>query len=167
MQLIPIVITHQSVTSKMASYLDSLLRPIVQRSMYSTNFIHGADFMKKLYQYSTIERRLRPQTLFVTIKILHFNALTTHSNMLNTLENFLRDTLINPTIDTMSIKKFIDLMGVFLRNNYFYYDNIIYRFVRGGPQQMPIIETLSNMFIGTWQKMLIQELSLQNEFFGR
>lgn len=165
--LVPIVIAHRSQTSKMALYLDSLLQPIVQRSMYSTNFIDGADFMRKLYQYGYMERRLRPQTVFVTMKILHFDALTTHSNMLITLEGFLRDTLVNPTIENMSIKKYIELMGLFLKNNYFHYNGIMYRFVRGGPKHMSIMKTLSNMFIGTWQKILSEELSLQNEFFGR
>ena len=101
------------------------------------------------------------------MKIQQFDRITTHFNMLLALEGFLRDTLVSPNIGTMSIQKFVELTGLCLKNNRFYYDGVVYRFVRGGPKQMPIIETLSNMFIHSWQKILVQELALQREFCGR
>jgi hypothetical protein len=101
------------------------------------------------------------------MKISHFNAIATHSNMLLALEGFLHDALISPCIENMTIKQFVYLTELFLRNNRFYYDGVIYRFVKGGPDHMPIMETLSIVFIHKWQKLLVQELSLHNEFFGR
>ena len=161
------VIADRSATSKIAHHLDTLLRPIVQRSTDSHSFADGADFMRRLYQYGYSERRFRVHTLLVSIKIEQFDTIATHSNVLLALEGFLRDTLVSPNIDNMSIQKFVELTSLFLRNNRFYYDGILYRFVKGGPKHMPIIETLSNVFAHAWQKVLVQELSLQNEFFGR
>lgn len=161
------MIAHRSATSNIAQYLDGLLRPIVQRSIYSTRFANGADFMRKFHQYGYMERRLRPHTLFVSMKILHFDTITTHMNMLSTLEGFLQDALIGPNMDKITIRKFLDLTGIFLKNNRFYYEGTIYRFVRGGPNQLPFVQTLSNMFTYTWEKVLIRELSLTTEFFGR
>ena len=123
--------------------------------------------MRKLVQYGHQERQLRAHTLLVSMQILHFDTIATYSDLLLTLADFLQDALLSPTMEEMSIRRFVELTDLFLRNNRFYYDGVIYRFARGGPTHMSIIETLSNIFVDPWQKILVHELSLQDEFFGR
>lgn len=167
MTLVPIVVAKQTITSRMGQYLEKLLRPIIDRSIQSTVFPDGAHFMRKLYHYGYTERRLRSDTIFVSIKILDFTTIATHANILIQLEAFLLDNLVTPCIENIALKKFLDLTRLFLRNNLFYYEGDLYRFVKGGPDDWPIFDTLSTIFIYHWQKRLVQELSLQNDFFGR
>ncbi|CAF2924522.1 unnamed protein product [Rotaria sp. Silwood2] len=51
--------------------------------------------------------------------------------------------------------------------NRFYYNGKIYRFSKGGPANVPLIQTLSEMFATQWQKSLRDECNRRNEFLGR
>ena len=61
----------------------------------------------------------------------------------------------------------IELTQLFLRNNHFYYNNTIYRYARGSPECLGLSETLSNIYLYQWQKLLLNKLSIGGELFGR
>jgi hypothetical protein len=88
--------------------------------------------------------------------------------MLNVLERFLRDSLVAPGIGNLSIQKLIDLTALFLNHNRFFYNNQIYRCIKGGPNSLPLTNTLSQIYAYQWENILLNELSiLGKEFFGR
>ncbi|CAF5022324.1 unnamed protein product, partial [Rotaria socialis] len=145
------------------------LRPMIQAFISSNIFRNGTDFIQKLNQYFEDDngKRLRSTTKFVTIKILNFPHMVSHDIMLNAFQDFLRDYIIVPDIENLSLGKIFRLTSVFLHNNRFYYNNKIYRFVKGGPISLPFMETLTNMYLFQCFKSLAQTTVLKNEFYGR
>ena len=72
------ITSEHSATSKIAKYLNRLLRPFVDRITRSETFYDEGDFMQRLFYYTYNKQRLRSTTLFCTIKISKFlyNAFT-------------------------------------------------------------------------------------------
>ncbi|CAM4946829.1 unnamed protein product [Rotaria socialis] len=165
----PVIASQKSATSRLASYLEQSLRPMIQAFISSNIFRNGTDFIQKLNQYFEDDngKRLRSTTKFVTIKILNFPHMVSHDIMLNAFQDFLRDYIIVPDIENLSLGKIFRLTSVFLHNNRFYYNNKIYRFVKGGPISLPFMETLTNMYLFQCFKSLAQTTVLKNEFYGR
>jgi len=133
----------------------------------STTFLNGADFIRKLNHYTEIKHRLRPTTIFATIKIPNFHTMVPHGTMLIALKDFLNQYLAVPHIENISINRIIHLTSLFLHNNRFYYDHKIYRFIKGGPRTLSFTETLSHIYVSQWERLLFKELSIRNEFYGR
>ncbi|CAF4561267.1 unnamed protein product [Rotaria sp. Silwood2] len=164
----PVVVTQHSATARLAHFLDQLLRPVVERQLASTTFVNGADFIRKLNDYiEQPQHRLRPTTQFVTIKISNFYTMVAHGTMLIALQDFLTNYLIMPTINNISMGRIIRLTALFLHNNRFYYDHKIYRFAKGSPMSFPLTETLCNCYILQWQKLLVQQPLIRDQFYGR
>ncbi|CAF4419006.1 unnamed protein product, partial [Rotaria magnacalcarata] len=66
------------------------------------------------------------------------------------------------------ITKIVRLTSLFLHNNRFYYDGKIYRFIKGGPSNSGLIETISNIYLNLMDNFLINQSSTkQNELYGR
>ncbi|CAF4263230.1 unnamed protein product, partial [Rotaria sordida] len=166
MELLPFIISQHSVTSKIGKYLNRLLRPFADNIMKSTTFRHEADLIKKLNHYASMEHRLNSTTLFCTIKILNFNVLDIHKNMIDTVAYVLQDHPQTTNIlKHISINTIKNLLQLFLYNNIFYYNDKIYTFTKGSPNAMPLTDTLSNIYIFEWQKLILKNIK-QNELFG-
>jgi hypothetical protein len=154
-------------TFRLGQFLDKLLRPIIQDHRKATTFVNGADFIQKFNYYTEGKHRLRPTTIFATIKILNFNTMVPHGPMLIALEDFLSQKLVIPYVENLSIHRILHLTSLFLHNNRFYYQNKIYRFIKGGPNSFSFTETLSNIYVFQCEQILFKELSIRNEFYGR
>ncbi|CAF1172792.1 unnamed protein product [Rotaria sordida] len=164
----PVVVARHSATTRLAYFLEKILRPTIERELDSTTFHNGTDFIRKLNDY--IEQSghgLRPTTNFVTITISNFYTMVDHDTMLLAFRDFLRDTCRLPTLQNISLNKVFLLTTLFLRNNLFYYDHKIYRFTKGSPTNFPITETLAIMYILPWLKALFRQPILEKEFYGR
>ncbi|CAF4567441.1 unnamed protein product [Rotaria sp. Silwood2] len=81
--LVPIITSKQSATWKIGKYLNQLLRPFADEKLHSTTFYNDADFIRKFNHYANTEHRLRPTTLFCTIKISNFYTMDIHKNMID------------------------------------------------------------------------------------
>ncbi len=169
----PVVVVEHSATSQLAQFLDKLLRPIFQRQMEHTTFKNGSDFMRKLIQYIDNDDKRDKQyqfhskTIFTTITISNFFTLASHYTMQQILQDFFRDNLVAHVNDKISMNHIFQLTKLFLSNNHFYYNNTIYRYARGSPECLGLSETLSNIYIFQWQKLLLNKLSIGGELFGR
>ncbi|CAF4210878.1 unnamed protein product, partial [Adineta steineri] len=161
--------SKSSIPPRLSQFLDELLRPITQRAIEPTTFINGIDFLKKLNLYINDKKNdFNSKTMLVTITIKNYHTMIPHGKMLTTLENFLNDQLgYSAFVGNISQGKALDLTGLFLRNNYFYYNNKIYRCTRGSPKGLVLSETLCHIYAFHWQKLLLEKLSLQTQFFGR
>ncbi|CAF5080391.1 unnamed protein product [Rotaria sp. Silwood1] len=167
LSLVPIVTSQYSTTWKMAKYLNKLLRPYADGVLRSTSFTDETDFIRKLYRYAIIERRLRPSTLFCTIKITNFCTLEEHKEMIDVIGYFLQDNLATNKLETLTIQTIRNLLHLFLHNNIFTYKNSIYKFTKGSPNTIPLTETLSNIYLFVWQKKILKEVNQNIELFGR
>ncbi|CAF1285263.1 unnamed protein product [Rotaria sp. Silwood1] len=167
LSLVPIVTSQYSTTWKIAKYLNKLLRPYANGVLRSTSFTDETDFIRKLYRYATIERRLRPSTLFCTIKITNFCTLEEHKEMIDVIGYFLQDNLATNKLEPLTIQTIRNLLHLFLHNNIFSYKNSIYKFTKGSPNTLPLTETLSNIYLFVWQKKILKEVNQNIELFGR
>ncbi|CAF4393517.1 unnamed protein product, partial [Rotaria sordida] len=106
--------------------------------------------IRKLNHYTKAERRLRPTTLFCTIKITHFYTLDEHQNMLDVIGYFLPDNLATNKLESLLIQTIRNLLYLFVYNNIFYYKDNIYKCTKGSPNIMALTETLSNIYLFVW-----------------
>jgi len=161
------IVSQHSVTSNIAKYINQCLRPFADNKMKALTFRDEADFMQKLNYYAYNEHRLTPTTFFCTIKITNFYTLDDHQTMIDTIISFLRDHSVNNKIDRISIMTMKNLLQLFLYNNVFCYHNIIYTIDKGSPNTMALSDTLSNIYLFDWQKMILKEVGRKYELFGR
>ncbi|CAF3974076.1 unnamed protein product [Rotaria sordida] len=164
----PVVVAQHSETIRIAHFLDELLRPDVRRELDQFTFVNGVDFIRKLNDYiETPGCIFRPTTNFITITISNFYSMVDHDTMLSSFQYYLKDPCKLRTINGISISKIYELTTLFLRNNRFYYDDKIYRFVKGSPRSFPFTETLATLYVLSWFKSLFRQPSLEKEFYGR
>lgn len=165
--MIPHIVSYHSITSKIARYVNQLLRSYTNAKMKLLTFSDEADFIQKLYHYTYNQYRLKSTTLFCTIQITNYLTLDEHQRMIDTIIYFLQDTSVNNKINHVSIMTIKNLLQLVLYNNLFRYDKTIYTIMKGGPHSMSLCQTLANIYLFDWQKMILEEVQRHNELFGR
>ena len=163
----PVVASQSSMTSRLARFLDKLLRPVIERQAQATTVRNGADFLRKFNEYIEPKHRFQPGTYFITINISNWSTMVEHGSMLITMRDFLNQSLPTPFLENISVNQIVQLTSLFLHHNRFYYDNKIYRFMKGSPNSFPLTKTLSNIYLYQWQQVLFREPLLRDEFYGR
>ncbi|CAF4675521.1 unnamed protein product, partial [Rotaria socialis] len=165
----PMIMTTQyNATYRLGKFLNQLLQPVIDIHQQGRIFHNGTDFLEKIHNYIDQYNRLRSTTNFVTITIKNFYHLAPHDILLSTLLDFFMKFYHLPVVENIHITKIVRLTSLFLHNNRFYYDGKIYRFIKGGPSNSGLIETLSNIYVNRMEKFLIDQSSTkQNEFYGR
>ncbi|CAF5172510.1 unnamed protein product, partial [Rotaria magnacalcarata] len=165
--LVPYITSKHSPTWRIGKYLNELLRPFVDKNLSTTTFRDELDFMRKLNDYVYVERHLQPTTLFCSIRISNYYTLDVHKSMIDTVGYFLEDNLVTNKLEQVTIQTIKNLLHIFLYNNVFYYKDQIYTLTKGSPNTMPLSDTLSNIFLFTWQNKILKEIKSKNEFFRR
>jgi len=169
---------HHSVTSKIARYLQQLIRPLIFRHINSRTFVNEADFIEKLNSYTNKEHHLHSTTLFATIKITNYHTMVSHESMVYSLSDFLFDhtatnklhytllrTMNQP--QSISIETITKLTELYLKNNMFYYNGKIYELKKGGPNSLLLSEILSNIYLFPYEKKIFDDPKLETELCGR
>lgn len=123
--------------------------------------------MQKLYHYAYNQQRLKPTTLFCSMRITNFYALAPHTSFIDTIVHFLQDNVAMNRIDHVHISTIRNLLQLFLLNNIFVYDEKIYTINRGSPSTIPLSTTLADIYLCEWQKKLVRELDREQYLFGR
>jgi hypothetical protein len=165
--VLPMISSQRSATSKIANYLNELLGPFVNGKTRSTTFSNETDFSRKLNHYANTEHRLSSSTMFITITISNFYSMVSHKTMVTILGNFLQAELTKPKLQDISVTTIQNLVQLFLYNNIFFYNEKIYTITKGGPNTMALSETLSNICLFQWQKMISEMVTQNKELFGR
>ena len=135
--------------------------------MRSTLFINETDFSRKLIHYTYTERCLTSSTIFVTIQIVNFYTMVSHKHMTKILGYFLQDNLPENKLEKISIITIQNLMQLFLYNNIFHYKGKIFTCAKGSPNTMALTDTLADIYLFEWQKLILKEIGVKRELFGR
>ncbi|CAF1417810.1 unnamed protein product [Rotaria sordida] len=151
----------------LATYLNQLLRPLFDNFSRSTTFLNGGDFIQKLQYYCIQLDLLLPKTYFATFKIHDLYTKISHSALLEALNIFLMNPLVNDQHQKLSSDAIQELTAIVLRNNVFSYNGKIYRFIKGGPLNLPLIELLCHIYMHHWQYSLVTHICLKDAFYGR
>jgi hypothetical protein len=166
--LVPYITSKHSAQSKIAKYLNRLLRPFVDEKMNSTTFYNEADFMQKLKHYVHTEERLTPKTTFCTMKITNYYTLDRHESMINKVMEFLKYHSVSNQLYKIPFTTIKNLLQLVLFNNTFCYKDKVYKLEKGSPNTMPLSEILSNIYLfQKWQNIILNVTEKNNELFGR
>ena len=161
------ITSQHSITYKISQYLDQLLRPFANEKMKPFLFNDGIEFMQKLHGYVQTDHRLTSTTMFCTIEVTNYVTLASHETMIDTICSFIQNNVVSNKLQKIPIMTIKNLLQLALYNNLFSYKNQIYTFTKGGPTTLPLIETLSSIYLSAWQQKIIDELRFNKELFGR
>jgi len=157
---------HSGSTSKISHFLSDLLQPIYDRITYLKTFNTSIDLIDTLEEYVKKDL-LRLNTRFVTLHIHDLSTIISHEQIIETLQRFLHEYMIDGRIAGIPIQNMIDLVRLFLENQYIFYDNKIYQQIRGSAFNSPLTTILVNIYLYYWQQDLVTILNNKNEIFGR
>ena len=165
--VVPIISTYRGPTWKLARYLNRMLRPLVDRVIRTTTFLDETDFARKLRYHCQTQHRLSSTTLFAAVRILNFHTMVSHESMTEMVGYFLTDHLSKNKLDEIPITSIQNLVQLVLYNNHFFYDGRVYACTKGGPTTIGLIDTLADIYLYEWQKLIMEAICVRQEFFGR
>ena len=104
-----------------------------ERLCFSTTVLNGNDFFQRLHDFwiQSIESKVNIQ--FLTFKIHDLYTNISYKELLEALNTFLVNALIMGRYQRLSIDSIVELTSIVLPNNYFIYQDSIYRFIEGCP----------------------------------
>ncbi|CAF4344760.1 unnamed protein product [Rotaria sordida] len=94
-----------------------ILRPLFDNFSRSTTFLNGGDFIQKLQYYCIQLDLLQPKTYFATFKIHDLYMKISHSVLLEALNIFLVNPLVNGRHQKLSSDAIQELTAIVLQNN--------------------------------------------------
>ena len=160
------IVSKHGPTWKIGHFINNILQPFVTKILQPTLFRDEVDLIRKLNQYAQKEHRLRPTTLFCSLKITNFYTLDVHSDMIDVVHHFLTENLCLNKLGNVTILTIKNLLHLYLYNNVFSCGEQIYQFTTGAPSTMALSETLANIYLFVCQKK-IQKVNERDELFGR
>ena len=160
------MISCDSPTANIVRLLNRLLEPIYTRVALKNTFFKGADAVQAL-RACMRKGHLRSTTVFARLHVKHILTIFSHEQAIQIVERFLDDHVPTKDIQGMSIATIIQLIRVVLANQWFVYNDKLYRQVHGGGTGLPLMSVLVNMILFDWEKEFVTYLQNKNEVFGR
>ncbi|CAF1274906.1 unnamed protein product [Rotaria sordida] len=156
-------------TMALSRFLFYLLQSIYEEVTKSMTFIEGIDAVDAVELY-TKKGSLKSKTLFATFSIDNLSTIFAHQYTLQSLERFLNEYVSDRHIQGVTIETILELVTVFLANQYFVFENKVYRQMKGNSccSSGPCLNTLLvniNMFYR--QQNFVNILMEKKEIFGR
>ncbi|CAF1265289.1 unnamed protein product [Adineta steineri] len=163
----PIMVCHLGPTIEIARYIYRLLQPIYDQVALSTTFFKETDAVHAVEQYANKDLLL-PTTLFASLHINDLCSILSHEEILQSLEHFLNKYYkFDQSIQTITIDTILKLINLILQNQFFVFENNVYRQIKGGATESPLTILLMNIYLFYWQDELVQIMINKNEIFGR
>ena len=145
----PIVSMELNVTSKLATYLNDLLRPTIEDILKQSVVHDDLDFIQRLYNSSDF--KLQKTTLLVRIKIQNFFNLFLCQSTVNRIMYLLTKHCQNQPIQQISIMAIECLLELYLQHTLFIYQDHIFSFNRGMSNQTQLNTLLSSLCLYYWK----------------
>ena len=157
---------RRGLTTKMSHFLRRLLQPIYDRVTHSTTFNTGIDAIDAMEAYCR-KGLLRSHTLFATVHIEDLCSIFPHEPTMAALQRFLHEYVIDGRVQGITIQNIMDLVRLFLENQFILYDNKLYQQILGSGFNSPLTAILANIYLYYWQQDLVATLNEKHEIFGR
>ena len=150
----------------MARFLNILLEPLLRRTAHSLTFVTASEAMKTFEIYAK-QGHLRWTTLLITLHFHNLPYMFSHQFIMISLQDFLQTYTMNEQIQGISTMTILQLIELFLQNQYFIYDNKFYQQTSGSTPNAPLTTTLVNLYLLYWQQNLVTQLENRKEIFVR
>ena len=105
--------------------------------------------------------------MFATFYVDNLYTTFLHEETLELLERFLSQYVADRQIQGIPIDSIMELVTVFLQNQYFIYKNKVYRQIKGSGSESPLSLLLANISMFYRQQDLVNHLLSKSEIFGR
>lgn len=152
---------------RLAQYLEQILRPLFDNTSPSTIAYNSHDFITKFKHFRLQKGHQQNQMHFGTLKILDLHMHASHQHILEALNSFITNPLFIGRHPHISNDAIVQLTSIVLRNNYFRYQNGIYRFTQGYPLNLQLFELLNNIYLYQWQTPIIRHIRIKDQFYVR
>ncbi|CAF2890422.1 unnamed protein product [Rotaria sp. Silwood2] len=162
----PVTNCRHGLTMKISRFLTHLLQPIYDRATHLKTFNTSADVIDAVEEYNK-KGFLQSKTLFVNLYIHDLCTIFPYEPTVEALQRFLHKYIIDGRIQGILIQSIIDLVRLFLENQYILYENKLYQQIRGSSFNSPLTTLLANIYIYDWQQELVANLDKKNEIYGR
>ncbi|CAF5078456.1 unnamed protein product, partial [Rotaria magnacalcarata] len=160
----PIFSMESNVTSKLSNYLDDLLRPTIEDILKQSVVDQDFDFIQCL-RHHQCSSKLKPTTLLVRIKIQNVFSLFQHQSVVDRIGYLLAKHRQNQPINHISIVTIERLLELYLKYTLFIFEDYIYTFSHGMPNETRFSTLLSNLCLYYWKTKKFQDnQQFQNEF---
>ncbi|CAF4347227.1 unnamed protein product, partial [Adineta steineri] len=160
----PIENTIRAPTTNISKFLDKILQPIFDDKCKKTAIIDGAHLISAMNTYAN-KGLMKPSTLFCTFDIRNLYTMLPQEEALDILVEFLHIHYYTK-VKGISLDSIRELASIVLKENFFVYDNKFYKQTTGGAMGSSFTLTLANIFMWKWQKDLVHQQNITNEFFG-
>ncbi len=97
----------------------------------------------------------------------NLSTLIPHEQLIEVLQRFLHEYIIDGRIAGISIETIVDLVRLYLENQYMLYENKIYQQIRGSYFNSLLASILMNISMYYWEQDLVRYLDKKNEIFSR
>ena len=151
----------------LATFLNQILRPLFDKYMEDTRLIDGTDFIEKLQHFTLNKRSFTTDTRFVIYELHHLFLRITHDDLLGILKRILIRDLAGKRYHGLKQDGFVELVRVVLSHLAFTYDGKLYRFSRGGPTNLPLIDSLIDIYLQYWQLGFYRHTDRYRQFYAR
>jgi hypothetical protein len=153
-------------TMTLSRFLYRLLQPLYEQVTKSITFLEGVDGIDAVELYAK-NGYLRHTTLFTAFSIDNLSTVFAHEHSIRSLERFLNEYASNRQIQEITIEAIIELVTIFLQNQYFIYDNKVHRQIKGSGSGSYLSKILANIDMFYRQQNLVNTLFEKKEIFGR
>jgi hypothetical protein len=159
-------ITNEFINS-IACFVDTLLQPLIDFIIHTSfTFSPGGNVIRALEKYAR-KGFLRSTTLFVKIDIHDLCTTLPHHLLIEALEKFLHIYVRNEQIDGTSTTTIIQLVQLILENQFYVYENKLYRQIAGGSICSSLIKGLVDIYLFHLTHNLYSKLFNKKEVIGR
>ncbi|CAM4837257.1 unnamed protein product, partial [Rotaria magnacalcarata] len=158
---------QHSPVQRLAQYLEPLIRSLFDNICRSTTVLNSQDFDTKFFHYWMQQFHTKQGIQFATFKIHDLYSNISHKELLEALHTLLVNPLIIGRHDRLSNDAIVQLTSIVLRNNYFIYQDQIYRFARGCPLNLSLSQLLGSIYLHQWQTPLLRQIRLKDTFYVR
>lgn len=160
----PIVAGIKSPTAKISKLLDDILRPLFEQLAKNTSVKGSIFFLLDLMNWSN--ENLTLQTRFCTMDIVDLYTMIPQDAGLRSLERMFKDLSISVSgrIRTSTLVK---LASFVMKNNYFIYQEMYYRQIRGGAMGSALTLSISNIFMFYFERPIVERIQTLNGFYRR
>ena len=140
----PIMAGMKSSTIKISKWLDNLLRPIFDRLAIDTTVLNGVELVKKIERWSA--NNLIMTTSFVTMDVTDLYTMIPQEGGVTAIKRLI-EASGQKQIDGVKKEIILALARFVITNNYFYFDGIYYKQIRGGAMGSPLTLTIANAYM--------------------
>ncbi|CAF1206831.1 unnamed protein product [Adineta ricciae] len=140
----PIMAGMKSPTINISKWLDNLLRPIFDRLAIDTTVLNGVELLKEIERWSA--NNLTMTTSFVTMDVTDLYTMIPQEGGVTAIKRLI-EASGQKQIDGVKKEIILALTRFVMTNNYFYFDGIYYKQIRGGAMGSPLTLTIANAYM--------------------